>query len=81
MDRGPCRQDKQDVCKSVRDRMLSVQAAVSKAEASQQFLVLALPLLVESADHVVSHPVPFHLEIYHPVFKLSLSFVFLNLRI
>ena len=80
--RGPCAEHKQDICKSVRDRMLSIQPAAFKAPDAQPLLVLPLPLLVEIIEQVVSSPRPFELEIfYHPVFKLSLPFSFLVLRI
>jgi len=80
--RGPCAEHKQDICKSVRDRMLSVQLSVSKAEASQQVLVLPLLPSVETVKQAVFSPAPFELQIsYHPVFKLSLPFSYLVLRI
>ncbi len=80
--RGPCSEQRHDICKSVRNRMLSVQPSVSKAEAFLQAVVLPVPLLVETVEQVVFSPAPFELELfYHPVFKLSLPFSFLVLRI
>lgn len=82
VERGPCAQHKQDVCKSVRDRMLSVQASVSKVEGSQPVVLLPLQPAVEIVEEVVFSPAPFDLEFsYHPVFKRSLPFSFLALRI
>src|ERR671918_720663 len=43
VERGPCSKHKQDICKSVRERMLSIQPSSYKAEAVQQSLILLLP--------------------------------------
>jgi len=80
--RGPCAEHKQDICKSVRDRMLSIQPSAHKAENSQILVVLLLPSLKETTENVVFAAEPLEREIlYHPVFKLSLPFSYLVLRI
>ncbi len=80
--RGPCSEHKQDICKTVRDRMLSIQPSVHKAEASLELIVLPLAIGIETVEQVVFSPVSFDREIFnHPVFKLSLPFSFSVLRI
>jgi hypothetical protein len=82
VERGPCSEHKQDLCKSVRYRILSIQASATRVENSLQ--VLTIP--PESSVHV---PMPFAVSlgslplrtVFHPVFKLSLPFTYLVLRI
>ena len=80
---GPCNQHKEDVCKSVRDSILSIQPSVSKPDVSQQ-PVLPIQLSIESdgPTQVGFSPLfPVIERAFHPVFKLSLSLSYLVLRI
>jgi len=80
---SPCNEHKEDVCKSVRDSILSVQPSVSKAEVSQQS-VLPIQLSIESDGLTqvgFSSLFPAIERAFHPVFKLSLSLSYLVLRI
>ena len=43
VERGPCSKHRQDICKSVRERMLSIQPSSYKAIDVQQPLILLLP--------------------------------------
>ena len=80
--RGPCAEHKQDICRSVRDRMRSTQPAAFKAPDAQPLWGFPSPLVFESFEEMVLPPYPFDLEtFYHPVFKLSLPFSFRVLRI
>jgi hypothetical protein len=80
--RGPCAEHKQDICKSVRERMLSIQPAAFKAPDAGSLLYCPTPLVLQSFENVGLLPQPFGVAIvYHPVFKLSLSFSYLVLRI
>lgn len=82
VERGPCAQHKQDICQSVRDRMLSVQPSLPIAEDARSFLVAHLPLVTEIIEQTVLPPGPLELKVfYHPVFKLALPFSLLVLRI
>jgi hypothetical protein len=75
---SPCNQHKEDLCKSVRDSILSIQPSVSKAEVSQP----VLPIESESPTQVGFSPLfPVIERALHPVFKLPLTFSFLVLRI
>ena len=84
VERGPCSQHKQDICKTVRDRMLSTQASTPKAADYQEPVPLLLPLNLAS-------DVPKHIDFsfaftrwviaFHSVFKLPLSLSFSVLRI
>lgn len=79
----PCNQHKEDVCKSVRDSILSIQPSVSNADVSQQ-PVLPIQLSIESEDPTqvgFSSLFPVIERAFHPVFKLSLSLSYLVLRI
>jgi len=79
---GPCNQHKEDVCKSVRDSILSIQPSVSKAAVSQPVLPLQLSIEGESATQVGFSPLfPVIERAFHPVFKLPLTFSYLVLRI
>ncbi len=80
--RGPCADHKQDICKSVRARMLSIQPGLIKAPDGGPLSYFPTLQVVESFKDVVFLPHLFDLKIvYHPVFKLSLPFSFLVLRI
>ena len=84
VERGPCSQHKQDICKSVRDRMLSVQPSPSKVEDYQQFAPPILPLnfVIAVPKHIAFRPPSVRWEIaFHSVFKLRLSLSFSVLRI
>ena len=78
---GPCNQRKEDVCKSVRDSILSIQPSVSKAEVSQPVLPIQLSIESESPTHVFSPLAPVTESAIHPVFKLPLTLSYLVLRI
>jgi hypothetical protein len=80
---GPCNQHKEDVCKSVRDSILSIQPSLSNADVSQQ-PVLPIQLSIESEDPTqvgFSLLFPVIGRAFHPVFKLSLSLSYLVLRV
>jgi hypothetical protein len=84
MERGPCTQHKQDICKSVRDRMLSVQPSYYRAEAVEQPIILFLPLNL--IDHIPNQIVFSNGSLtwqtaFHAVFKLPLPFSLRVLRI
>jgi hypothetical protein len=80
--RGPCRDHKQDICQSVRDRMLSVRASSPVAD---------IALHVSAILHSVSVDVPQLMNLLpaarppgvlsHPVFKLIFPFSTQVLRI
>ena len=80
---GPCNQHKEDVCKSVRDSILSIQPSVSKAEVSQPpALPIQLSIESEGSTQVGFSPLfPVIERAFHPVFKLPLSLSYLVLRI
>ena len=82
--KGPCAQHKQDVCKTVRDRMLSTQASQFKAGDYQQPvpLLLALGLVIDIPRHIAFSFASTTWEIaFHSAFKLPLSLSFSVLRI
>jgi hypothetical protein len=58
VERGPCADHKQDICKSVRDRMVSVQLSLSKVEDYQQFAPPILPLnfVIAVPKHIAFRP-------------------------
>lgn len=77
----PCGKEKGDICKSVRDSILSVKPSISAADNPQQ-TVLPLQLSVESPTlHVSSAVAPVVGVAFHPVFKLSLTLSYHVLRI
>jgi hypothetical protein len=79
---SPCNEHKEDVCKSVRDSILSIQPSVSKAEVSQPVLPIQLSIESEGPTQVGFSPLfPVIERGFHPVFKLSLSLSYLVLRI
>jgi len=80
---SPCNQHKEDVCKSVRDSILSIQPSVSKPDVSQQpVLPIQLSIESESPTQLGFSPLfPVIERAFHPVFKLSLSLSYLVLRI
>ena len=81
-DSGPCANQRQDedICKTVRDRMLSIQPSTSQD--MQKVRCVTLELFVTSA---VTPVLPSVFEnrhaIFHPVFAISLPVSFLVLRI
>jgi hypothetical protein len=84
VERGPCSKHKQDICKSVRDRMLSLQPSLSKAGDYQQSFPLILPLnlAIEIPKHVTFSSASVMWQIaFHSVFKLPLTLSFSVLRI
>jgi hypothetical protein len=83
VERGPCAQHKQDICKSVRDRMLSIQPSPYKSADSQQPIIVFLPLnfIIDIPKHIALSPsIKWELA-FHSVFKLPLSLSFSVLRI
>jgi len=81
---GPCKNEKQDICKFVRDRMLSLQASPYKAADVQQpiLLLLPIPLSIDVQKHIAFSSSSAAWEIaFHSVFKLPLSLSFSVLRI
>jgi len=82
MERGPCSEHRQDICKSVRDQMLSLQALSSRAEmavqvtAILQFTHLELPAAV---DRFATGAPPG--AVSNPVFRFSFPFTSQVLRI
>ena len=84
VERGPCAEHKQDICKSVRDRMLSIQPSPYKAVDVQQPVPLLLPLnlVIDVPKHIDFSLASTTWEIaFHSVFKLPLSLSFSVLRI
>ena len=82
MESDPCRKPKQDICKSVRDQMLSL-----KAQSSVTGIELRVSMVLHSA-HVDIPPLMNLLSttgppgvLFHPVFKLSFPFSNQVLRI
>ena len=80
---SPCNQHKEDVCKSVRDSILSIQPSVSNPDVSQQTgLPIQYSIESEGSTQVGFSPLfPVIERASHPVFKLSLSLSYLVLRI
>lgn len=77
-DGAPCGNEKPDICKSVRDSMLSIKPSTSGPEQT----VAPLHLLIESPLLRFSTPLTRVIEVsFHPVFKLPLSFSYRVLRI
>ena len=81
---GPCKNEKQDVCKFVRDRMLSIQPAPYKAADVQQpiLLLLPIPMSIDVSKHIAFSSSSAAWKIaFHSVFKISLSLSSSVLRI
>jgi hypothetical protein len=77
----PCHTEKSDLCKSVRDSILSVKPSTPGIDTPEQ-RAIPLLLLVEDAKLVASSPINSITQgAFHPVFKLSLFFSYLVLRI
>lgn len=82
--RDPCAQHKQDVCKSIRDRLLSIQPSLYKLEPAQQPIAILLPsnLVTKIPSHITA---PFGSlrwqTAFHSVFKLPLPLSLSVLRI
>jgi hypothetical protein len=82
IERGPCSEKKQDICQSVRYSMLSIQSSISSTK-------IALYASQISQKATVEIPFPFDFSVaalslttaFHPIFKLSLPFSYLVLRI
>ena len=81
-DAAPCGEAKPDICKSVRDSMLSVKPSFSAGLDSPERMILTAPISFISSTPLESLPVSFLARpTFHPVFKLPLSFSYLVLRI
>ena len=76
-DNLPCSNRDNDLCESVRDSLLSVKPSSS---GSDSLVVARLPLSVVIPS-VQTSPPNLLRAAFHPVFKLSLSFSYLVLRI
>lgn len=82
VERGPCSESKEDICKTVRDRMLSLQPRSSQAEDLQLFSVISLQLAVEPILSKVSLSSVFESKwLYDPLLQPPLSVAFPLLRI
>jgi hypothetical protein len=84
VERGPCSEHKQDICKSVRDRMLSIQPSLYKVETAQQPILRLLPtnLGIDIPKHIASLVGSIGWQTaFHSVFKLPLPLSFSVLRI
>jgi len=80
--RGPCNQHKQDICKSVRNRMLSIQPSSYKIDVQQPILLLLPPnLVIGLPKHIASLSAVGWEADFHSVFKLPLHLSFSVLRI
>jgi hypothetical protein len=80
-DSFPCGNEKPDICKSVRDSMLSVKPSVLGIDSLDK-RVFSLP--ISFVRPIMSGPAPLVLVTetnVHPVFKLPLSLSYLALRI
>ena len=83
VEKGPCAEHKQDICKTVRDRMLSIQPSLYRSDVQQPFLMpLPAALPVGIPTHIVSavRPMTWQTD-FHSVFKLPLSLSLSVLRI
>jgi len=77
----PCSKEKGDICKSVRDSILTVKPSISAADNPQQTFP-PIQLSVESPTLLVSSTVAPAIEVaFHPVFKLPLTLSYHVLRI
>ena len=82
VERGPCSESKEDICKSVRDRMLSLQPRSSQAEDLQLFSVISLQLAVEPILSKVPLSAASESKwLYDPLLQSPLSVAFPLLRI
>ena len=82
VERGPCSESKEDICKSVRDRMLSLQPRLSQADNVQLLSIISSQLAVESL--LASVPLFTAVDsewFYDPVLNPPLSVAFPLLRI
>ena len=82
VERGPCSEQKQDLCKSVRYRILSIQASASQPAVPSHDSTVPLASSVDT-------PVPMDIlaaslrspTSLHPFFKIPLTYSYLVLRI
>jgi len=84
VERGPCAQHKQDICKTIRDRMVSTQASQFHMGDYQQSIPLHFPLnvVLDIPKHIAFSFASTTWEIaFHSVFKLPLTLSFSVLRI
>jgi hypothetical protein len=83
VERGPCAEHKQDVCKSVRERMLSIHPSFHKLNDSQQPIFLApLSVMIDIPKHLTLLPDALMWQTaFHSVFKLPLPLFLSVLRI
>lgn len=82
IERGPCSEKKQDICQSIRYSMLSIQSSIPSTQ---------MALYNSQISQKVTAEAPFRLDFsvassllttaFHPIFKLSLPFSYLVLRI
>lgn len=84
IERGPCAEHKQDICKSVRERLLSIQPSPSKTADSQQQIIPFLPLnvIIDIPKQMAFSSDSVDLKTaFHGVFKLPLPYSLRVLRI
>jgi hypothetical protein len=81
-DNSPCGEEKPpDICKFVRDAMLSIKPSVPGIQSPEK-MVSPPAFRFASAILVDSSPAPFVARVsFHPVFKLPLRFSYLVIRI
>jgi hypothetical protein len=80
-DSSPCGNENSDICESVRDSMLSVKPSALGVDSLEK-TSLTLATSFVSPSGFGSSPVALVTRVtFHPVFKLSLSFLYLVLRI
>ncbi len=84
VERGPCAQHKQDICKSIRDRLLSIQPSLYKLDPAQQLIAILLPsnLATKIPSHIAAPVGSLGWQTaFHSVFKLPLPLSLSVLRI
>jgi len=82
VERGPCSESKEDICKSVRDRMLSLQPRASQTDNVEWLSILSSQLAVDSLlPSGLFIQVRDGQSFYDPVLKPHLSIPLPRLRI
>lgn len=82
VEKGPCSEPREDICKSVRDRMLSIQAPSPQAEISSYAILVISPLAAEvpRPQGLIGTSDPMRISLL-PAFKRSLFLTYSILRI
>ena len=82
VERGPCSEHKEDICASVRDRMLALQPSLSQGVQVQTLAIISSQITVDSILSSATLAEAFDWKhFYDPVLKPSLSIAFPFLRI